>query len=176
VIDVSFPQISNVADFCEDTENVMPISWCKVTNEHVRKYQQKQKRYLMALDKSEVLNCDNILCKCETHRQQIDRFCASLIESCLKSDKVFPRVKKKQCRPNWCEDVKPYRDDAIWWHNLWVQQGRPPVGIVFDSMRESKRQYTYANRRSKRQEKVKRKERMVEAISQNQTRNFFKEI
>ena len=178
LIKISFPQVLDTNESHENDDNgdVMPISWCKVTDEHVRKYQHAQHRFLCQLKKFEVINCDDVLCECEAHKQQIDGLCAALIECCLKSDHVFPRVKKKQCRPNWCEDVKPYRDDAIWWHNLWVQHGRPPMGIVFDNMKESKRQYAYANRRNKRRENIKRKERMAVAISQNHSRNFFKEI
>ncbi len=94
--------------------------------------------------------CADVKCCREDHRLQIDDWCAKLIDCCLKADDVLPRIRRqKRNRPNWREEVKPYKDDIIWWHNLWVQYGKQSEGIIFDNMREAKRQLAYANRRNK---------------------------
>ena len=161
----------------EESQAPLPISWCKVNDKHIMDYHQRQNSYLKNIKQYEILKCRDTLCKSQNHQKEIDDMCADLIDCCLKSDCAFPRIQKKKVRrPRWTEEVKPYRDDALWWHNLWIHNGRPSNGIIFDNMKESKRQYSYANRRNKRKDSQKRKERMVEAISRNCSRDFFKEV
>ena len=158
------------------TRMVPPISWNRVNDGHIQEYQEKQREYLVDLPEYDMLDCDNVQCENTNHKREIDELCAHLIDCCLAADHVFPRVSKITSRPEWTVDVKPYRDEAIIWYNLWIQTGRPSDGIVFENMRESKRQYAYANRRNKRQAKQKRLEKMAVAISNNESRNFFREI
>ena len=90
---------------------------------------------------------------------------------------MLPRVRRqRRNRPKWYEEVIPYKDDYIWWHNQWITSGRPTEGIVYEYMRDSKRQLAYANRRNNRKERQTRMEKMAEAISVNRTRDFFKEV
>ncbi len=108
---------------------------------------------------------------------QIDQWCAQLADCCLLADDVLPHVRKQKRKwPNWHEDIKPYKDDCIWWHNLWVTSDKPSEGIIFNNMREFKRQLAYANRRNKRKYSQMRKEKIVVAISENRMIFFFKEV
>ena len=127
-----------------------PISWNRVNEEHVKQYQEKQCEYLANLPEYDVLECVNLRCENTNHKRDIDELCSHLLDCCLVADHVFPRVTKNTRRPEWTVDVKPFRDDALMWHNLWKQTGCPSDGMVFDNMRESKRQYAYANRRNRR--------------------------
>ena len=152
------------------------ISWNRVKEMHIEKYQREQCCNLDSMLTYDVVNCRNIMCENDEHKLQIDQLCACLIQNCLKSDHVFPKVSKKVGRPDWKYDVKPFRDEAIWWHSFWIQNGRPGAGPVFQSMRDSKRQYMYANRRNKRNVKQKRIEKMAHAIAENKSRDFFREV
>ena len=131
--------------------NNAPIAWHKVTEDKKTKYQARLDEYLDShVSIPDVANCDDVTCNSHVHKQQIDQWCSQLIDCCLNSDVCLPRVKlKPQNRPRWREDVQPYKTECIWWHNLWVQQDHPKQGVVYDRMREAKRQYLYANRRNK---------------------------
>jgi hypothetical protein len=114
------------------------------------------------------------MCDSNEHKHEIDMWCHDIIECCLMSDHEFPRVKmRKQCRPAWTSDVKPFRDDCMFWHKLWLESGSPRYGVLYDVKKYTKKQYMYANRRNKRKEEVLRKERMANAIACNETRDFF---
>jgi hypothetical protein len=99
-----------------------------------------------------------------------------MLNCCLRSDKSFPRVSKKHVRPCWSSDVKPYKDDCVFWHKIWVEAGSPKYGALYDVKKHTKRQYMYANRRNKRRVDQLRKEKMAEAIANNNSRDFFKEF
>ena len=50
-----------------------------------------------------------------------------LIDACVScGDQCFPKVKKKENQiPYWDESVKPLKDDALFWHQIWVSCGKP---------------------------------------------------
>ena len=124
-----------------------------------------------------VMYCNNVMCTRDDHREQIDAWCHNLIQSCLKADDVFPRINaSKSCRSGWTSEVKPYRDDCIFWYKLWMDAGCPRNGVLYDVMKFTKKQYMYANRRNKRKQDVIRKERMATAIANDNMQDFFKEV
>jgi hypothetical protein len=48
--------------------------------------------------------------------------------------------------------VAPFRDKSMFWHNVWMQYGRPVSGYVADIMRSARHAYHYAVRRVRRME------------------------
>ena len=52
--------------------------------------------------------------------------------------------------PGWKREVKPYRDDSLYWGDLWRQSGRPNTGWIHDNYTEARRQYHRAVLRVKR--------------------------
>ena len=46
--------------------------------------------------------------------------------------------------PGWSREVKPYKDDSIYWGNLWKNAGRPSTGWVHQVYVEARRQYHLA--------------------------------
>ena len=93
------------------------------------------------------------------------------------SDQHLPRTAKlKKNKPYWTTEVKPYKDESLWWHKFWQQCGEPKQGVVFENKTEAKKQYMYAVRRHKRKEDQMRKEHMAETISNNKTRDIFREV
>jgi hypothetical protein len=125
----------------------------------------------------DVYVCQNIQCCDQGHYDQIDSWCEELIDICLTSDHVFPQAKSSiKSKPGWSEHVKPYKDECNFWYQIWKSFGRPRAGTVYDCWREAKRQYMYSVRRIKRKENALRMEKLSECISQNKSRDFFKEL
>ena len=96
LVDLDLPHKADVNENNEESQKSVPISWGRVTDEHSSAFRQKQDAYLNNLKKFKVLECRDIVCKNESHRQEIDDLCSSLIDCCLKSNSAFPRIKKKK--------------------------------------------------------------------------------
>ena len=164
---------------CElERQSKSPIMWHKVNDDHIQMYKTVLADKLKNIMKYDVKLCDNVNCNEKQHKIEIDQWCKSIIESCILSDSVFPRKRKygPKCMPGWHTEVKRYSDECKWWFNLWRDLGKPPGGVVFDNMKESKRQYRYAVRRCKRKERELRFQKMVEYINEDKSRDFFREL
>ena len=48
--------------------------------------------------------------------------------------------------PGWKEKVEPVRNDSIFWHDIWINAGRPNKGMIFEIMKRIRNKYHYALR------------------------------
>ena len=155
------------------------IAWQCIDQCHpsVATYKQHLDMLLNSSTNYGVKQCKDFLCVNLDHKMQIDKLCNFLIDCCLKADQAFPRKKRGQrVIPGWTEHVKDYRDECLLWFDIWKCHGKPADGLVFESMKESKRQYIYAVRRTKRKETAIRNQRMAADLCRNKDRDFFKEV
>ena len=155
------------------------ILWHKVTKEMVAIYQDKMNRLLLSSPRFNVEMCRDVTCNVASHKQEIDSLCSHLIDVCLVSDHVFPRKSRQSNKvqiPGWNEQVKPFRQEYLWWYHLWKDMGKPCHGLVHENMREGRRQYFYAIRRCKRKEKTIRMQKMAENLAKNKSRDFYNEV
>ena len=59
--------------------------------------------------------------------------------------------------------VKPYKEDAIFWHGVWQSAGRPNRGVLKEIMTPTRNQFHYAVRRVKKMSSSLRARRLLEA-------------
>ena len=153
------------------------IEWHKAAP-YVIAYKGEIDQRLTGLLPRPVAQCDDPHCGDSTHLREIDEWCADLINVALDSDHVFPRKALARGRRNlcgWNEHVRPYKDECKFWFHAWKAHGQPREGVVFDNMRESKRQYMYAVRRLKRRQRELRARKFAEALASDDSRDFFVE-
>ena len=149
-----------------------------INDDYTKAYHVRQEQFLKEMECLDVMHCCNAMCNNDEHRHQIDVWCNNLVKCCLLAEDVLPNIKirGKPCRPGWSSEVKPYRDDCIFWYNLWKDAGCPRNGMLYDVMKMTKKQYVYANRRNKRKQEIVRKEKMAKAIANDKIRDFFSEV
>ena len=51
--------------------------------------------------------------------------------------------------PGWNEDVEPFRQEALFWHEIWKSCAKPNTGDIHRKMTQSRNHYHYAVRRVK---------------------------
>ena len=152
------------------------IQWHKA-GQHVPSYQHNMDTLLSPLCIKDIDHCIDTMCNDPDHLSEIDLLCNELIECAMKADSVFPRVRSgRKVLAGWNNFVKPFQDDCKWWYSVWCEQGKPKSGIVFDHMKEAKKQYSYAVRRLKRRQKEIKNQKFIDALIDNNARDFFKEV
>ena len=153
------------------------VSWHRVNDVHKQIYCQKQELYLKSLTVPDAVPCSNVNCNDASHREEIDVWCQELVESCLNSDGHLPKVRNRKVqKPYWKEEVKPFKDECVWWHKVWKEHGECKSGMLFEQKTAAKRQYMYAVRRYKRKEESLRRQKMTEALCEDNSRDFFREV
>ena len=69
------------------------------------------------------LTCSNVNCNSPNHRADIDKFTTDVLSSVENATYInIPPLKAPHQKtiPGWTEFVKPFKDDACFWHAIWV--------------------------------------------------------
>ena len=90
-----------------------------------------------------IISCNNFSCKqhddyiTQKLEEAIDifKFCAN---STIPS-KVYASGKKRI--HGWNDFVKPYKDESLWWHDIWKSVGSPTTGPLADKRRLIRSKY-----------------------------------
>lgn len=113
------------------------------------------------------------------HSELLSNYIHDISEACLlAADETIPHtdVKKTGCVPGWKELVDPAKSKSLFWHNIWLECGKPKTGIVADIMRKTRALYHYAIRNAKRNEQQIINDNFANAIIGNKNRDFWSEI
>ena len=65
--------------------------------------------------------------------------------------------------PGWSTAGKPFRDNSIYWGNIWRATGRKTAGWVFENYKEARKQYHYAVLRARRAREKHQAEQLLAA-------------
>ena len=128
-------------------------SWAKATPEQRSNFTEDLQQHLVNLAiPASVIDCRDTHCDNEEHKNDCDDFMANII-GCIESTaketlhceeeiKDF-KNKKKQPIVGWNENVRPFRDTALFWNSIWVSCGKPLNNEVHNIRKRTRNVYHY---------------------------------
>ena len=157
------------------------VCWDKASEGAQANYRYTPEQTLNHIDLPySCINCVDLHCK--EHQEDMEIYTMSVLEAieqagklCLPSTGGSSSSGKKDILPGWNEYAKSYAEESKFWHSLWLSQGRPTWGSVFENMRLSRRQYKYAVRRLKRCNDRIQNKKLISGLINNR-RNIFEEV
>ena len=151
--------------------------WSKATIVHIEQYQSVLIDKLSTINITDsILTCTDWHCECPEHRNEIDELCHLIIECCISASLESIPLSRPGGKdiPGWTDQVKPERDQSLFWHWMWMEAGKPRNGYIYDIMKRTKHRYHYAVRCCKRQKLEIQKQKLTENVSSS--RDFWTEI
>ena len=151
------------------------LAWHRATEQNIVEYKQ-----LLALLLSEI-HLPHAAFQCEdpavcTHRDELKQFSTNVNAACMAASLAcIPKTKKRKVA-GWTERVARFKEKSILWHRIWQQSGRPTGGLLFEIMKNAKRDYKAAVRRVMRNQNSISNTRMADALIRNDSRDFWAEV
>ena len=117
---------------------------------------------------TQLLDCKDTHCKQEEHIQAIDWFTTETLEAVQRAgEKTLPFPKAgntgKKSTPGFVEKVKPHKETAYFWHNVWKSAGRPLNNQVHQIMKRTRNRYHMELKKCQRAEKTIKKNKLLDA-------------
>ena len=152
------------------------LSWSCATDEQIELYSQVSHMYLSQIQiPIGALTCgDN---ECDKHCDEINEYYNAIMHACISAGQdCIPKCKPQNVKAGWSEYVAPFKDRSMFWRRMWEDNDKPRFGIVFELMTKARFEYKRRSRWVIRnQEKIKN-EKIAEAISSNNQRDFWSEV
>ena len=110
------------------------LNWKKTSQEQRDKYRMSLENNLKSLEIPDCCEkCFNVHCKNVNHNKTCDEFLTSLLNSvedvakeCIPYSGGNPHLtKKKPLLAKWNDEVRPFKDKALFWHAVWQSAGKP---------------------------------------------------
>ena len=170
---------SQPADTAEPISSLYKPCWNKASVNQLENYKASLRQNMKSLLISEGLLCNDVKCNLEAHKKHIDTYCENLLSAIddATTHNIPPvsRPKEKKC-PGWLAMVKPFQDDAKFYHAIWISYGKPKDCPLHDTMKRSRNNYHYAVRRLKRNEEEIKNQHLLDHCLKGKSSNLIKEF
>ena len=113
--------------------------------------------------------CKDVHCRDANHQNDVDNYIIEVL-NCIDKEAMqsLPVSKQhsgqqKQPRPGWSDQVKPYRDNAHFWSQVWKSAGKPINTVLHRIMKRSRNVYHYQYRKCEKSEETIKKNKLLDA-------------
>ena len=177
-----FDSIAVQQDASKNVEKVSKPSWKRASDIEKFEYCNKLEQKLCQINiPCSITECRDVECKIEQHKEEAEKLMEEVLytvqevaESCLPCPK--PGVKETvKVLPGWNESVKPLREVAYFWHQVWQSAGRPLNTGLHQMMKKTRNIYHMAAKKCRRAEENIRKNKLLQACISGEG-NIFTEI
>ena len=180
----TFP-ISTNQDFDSNSPpNISKPSWKKANQDERELFKcLLDSRLESIVIPTEITECKNINCKIDTHLEAIEWFAnetlVAIESACLDSLPSTGSSKKVNNMNNnlagFNEEVKPFKDNALFWFNVWKCAGKPTNCVLHNIMKSTKNIYHRSFKKCQRNKNLIKKNKLLNACI-NGDSNLFEEI
>jgi hypothetical protein len=170
-----------ITHYMEETKNLSgKVSWQKASNHDICNYQETLDSLLSSIDVPwGALECCDYLCV--DHNMEIENFHDKIIDACLEASFTCIPVSKhanEQSKPipGWHDYVERYKEQAIFWHNIWKDSNSPRSGILADIRKKTRAKYHYAIRSLRKNEDNYISNKIANSLLEKNDAQFWQEI
>ena len=155
--------------------------WNKASHSQLDQYCDKLASLVHNINVPNAIYCRNVKCCSQHHKDEIELYSTELMNAITQAvaDHIphsVPSSSNKHTIPGWNEEVKMFKEEAAFWHAVWVSAGRPENTDLHWAMKHSRNQQMYAIRRAKRNEDNIRKNKFVDACLRGEVSDVLKDL
>lgn len=161
------------------------LCWKKASPEQRDKYRASLENKLNLLNTKDCCDeCLNVHCDNSAHKEACDDALSNLLK-CVENaaNEFIPcsgrgshHKKKKTVLAMWNDELKPFKDKAMFWHAIWISAGKPINTELHRIMKRARNVYHFQIRKSKKVTNILKKNTLLQACIDNRDVDLFREI
>jgi endonuclease/exonuclease/phosphatase family metal-dependent hydrolase len=125
----------------------LKIKWDLASPKHVLEYQEKLDYLLSQINVPyETIYCTDV--HCNFHCTNIQEFYDAIVKACIEAASCTIPMSHGACPQvtGWNEHVEGFKQQALFWHNVWKDNNSPRTGLIADIRKRTRAKYHYAIR------------------------------
>ena len=105
-----------------------------------------------------------------------DTYYNSIITSCIKATSQYILRTSMPMIAGWNDHVKPYKEQSVFWHIIWQDNGCPRHGIIYDIKRRTQAKYSRVIKTTTRDQVILKSDKMAYALQCRDKRDVRNEM
>ncbi len=152
--------------------------WAKATDACLSQYANDLVASLSQIDAPmNVIECRDPCCDNPEHRDCLQSYHDAIVDCCIDAGSCIPLSSSPtRCIPGWNLFVRPLLEKALFWHSLWISNGRPQLGVVAEVRRYTRARYHKAIKHVKAMESAQRAARLADRFYEGRSQEFWNEV
>ena len=131
----------------QETKFKMKPCWKKATKVDKESYVESLLQKLNHIQVPVVNTCRDAKCNNSNHRIECDDYVEEVLKAVEDSAKKTLPCREKENKnasikrniPGWNEEIKPFKDEARFWHSVWLSAGKPINTELHKIMKRTKK-------------------------------------
>ena len=130
-------------------------SWKFASETERNKFTTDLQKKMEEMTVPDCLSCSDPHCKNCNHINTTDEFMLEMlqvVENCASTNLPKPKQNRKRSKGSilaWSEEVQPFKEDAQFWHQVWISAGKPLITQLHLIMKRTRNIYHYQIRKCK---------------------------
>jgi hypothetical protein len=150
-------------------------SWRRADQQHIECYREHFRNELQRVEApAEALVCRQF--NCTEHLDDLKGYYSAILTALTSSANACIPERRKKAMAGWSEHVGHRKDDAIFWHSVWVSGGRVRGNWLHAIMLRTRAEYKRVSRWVVRNQESLVAGRMADAFRENRSRDLWSEI
>ena len=153
--------------------------WSKATQRQLEEYGEALEEYLLNIPlPMEALECrDNL---CTAHLNDISEFHDNIVKGLsIAANLSIPipdRRLRKKIIPGWNDQVESKFRNALFWHKIWIQNGKPLTGVIYDIRRSTRALYHKARKQAVKNKDIISSKNLVQSLKDESSKDFWSKV
>ena len=176
-----FESINVEQDVSKSDKKTSKPSWRRASDKQKSDYSNKLEEKLSQINIPESISkCRDVKCQNEQHKEEADILMEKVLctvqkvaEGCLPVPKT--KEEKVKVMPGWNQSVKPLREVAYFWHQVWQSAGRPLNTGLHQMMKKTRNIFHMQAKKCRKTEDKIKKNKLLQACLSGEG-NIFSEI
>ena len=153
--------------------------WSKATPEQLREYGRALDECLLDIAiPIEAFECRDPLCS--SHFNDISSFHDNIVNALASTANMkipVPNKRRgKKVIPGWNEMVENNFRNALFWHKLWVENGRPAAGVIADIRRATRARYHDSRKQAIKNKDIITSSNLVKSLNDESSKEFWSKV
>ena len=157
--------------------------WEKANIEQKEDYKRMLQESLKSVEvPTHISVCQNVHCENDSHNNECDDLLLSVMEKIksatderIPSPKRAIQIGKRSPILRWNEEIKPFKDNAYFWHSSWQSAGRPLNTELHRIRKKTRNLYHFQIRKNRKMADIIKKNTLLDACVNNNG-DIFNEI
>ena len=116
----------------------------------------------------ECISCADVQCKNLDHIHDIDDYAFNIMAAMeevivMTAGVKTARKSNEKVVPGWSDLVKPFKEQALFWHSVWILAGKPLNNHLHNIMKRTRNIYHYQIRKCRRSVETVKKNKLLNA-------------